>query len=551
MTSEPEKQRKIGPFFLERELGTGGMGVVYLGTYEKTGMKCAIKVLAPDLSGDEAVNQRFIRETEILKKLQHENIIRYYGAGSSRMQRFYAMELVEGGSLDGIIKAQGKLTWQETVEYGLQIAKALEHAHAAGIVHRDLKPANLLITKDGVLKLTDFGIARDTQATALTQAGKTVGTMAYMAPEQISGKKPVTRQTDLYALGCVLFEMLAGRTPFVSDNQATMLFKHLDDPPPSVRDFNLDVPIWLSKLIEELLSKEPENRPYDALAVQVRLQEVKEKVAKQEAKLKESTQGGVSALTQAYDAKTQAIKKKKKKELSEQPQVPFWEKPWFLGVILGAVLLGVTLAVLHQRSEETLYRSAEPYMLSQDAGDWIHAETTLKTLVGRYPEGKRAEQARTWLDQIGMYRAERRIETNVRLGKEPSNEAERLYVEAQQYEKFGDRLTALERYEAMPKVIANDDANRPFLNLARRQSEKIRGVVGSDTDRTVFIQKQLAEAEDLFLNGRKLLAQEKWQAIIRLYGSNAEFEVFTRQARDRLLESGGMSGSTAADSAAK
>src|SRR5690606_16411398 len=143
------------------------------------------------------------------------------------------MQLVKGGSLERLLKKKGPLDWELAADYAIQIAQALEHAHAAGIVHRDLKPANLLVTGEG-LKLTDFGIARDTQSTALTAAGKTLGTMAYMAPEQISGKSPVGPKTDLYALGCVLFEMLTGRTVFQADTQPEMLFKHLDEEPPSV-----------------------------------------------------------------------------------------------------------------------------------------------------------------------------------------------------------------------------------------------------------------------------------------------------------------------------
>jgi eukaryotic-like serine/threonine-protein kinase len=535
MSTESRKQRRIGPFLLEDEIGAGGMGIVYRATYEKNGMKCAVKVLSPDLSADEAVNQRFIRETEILKKLRHPNIIRYYGAGSNRTQRFYAMELIEGGALDQLLRKQGRFTWEETVDYGMQVAKALEHAHNAGIVHRDLKPGNLLLTRDGLLKLSDFGIARDTQATALTQAGKTVGTMAYMAPEQISGKTPVTRRTDLYSLGCVLFEMLTGRTPFEAGNQAELLFKHLEEEPPSVRDFNVDVPIWLSRLIDEMLAKDPEDRPFDALAVQVRLEDIKKKVEQQERKLQESTQAGASALTQGYDAKTKALKKQRKKK-KRQAAVPFYEQSWFLAIVLLVVLGGITAAVFRGRSEPSLYARAARYMETSEPGEWVHAEKDLHLLLERYPDGKHAEEARLWLDQIGMHRAERRIETNIRFGREPTSEAERLYVEAQQYEKFGDRFTALERYESIPKVIPAEEETRPYLNLARRQAEKIKAGLSGETDRTTFIREQLEDADRLYEEGKKLQAREKWQAILRLYGNSIEFEAFTSRARERLAE---------------
>ncbi len=531
---EPES-RRIGPFLIEEEIGVGGMGVVYRAKYEKNGRTVAVKILSPEFSDHDGVNKRFVRETDILKKLQHPNIIKYFGAGSSRMQKFYAMELVEGGALDSILKQKGKLEWEVVVEYGLQIAKALEYAHNAGIVHRDLKPGNLLIGKDGTLKLSDFGIARDTQATALTQAGKTVGTMNYMAPEQISGKHQITRKTDIYAMGCVMFQMLTGEVPFSGANQAEVLFKHLDEEPPSVRDFNQTIPLWLARLIDEMLAKNPEDRPFDALAIQVKLQEVKDKVKAQETKLFQSNEKGGSELTRAYDNQTISVKKKKKRKKETELTSPFWEKSWFLGAVLAVILLIVSGLIMRSRSEGVLYAKAQEYMQNSDESTWIHAEPSLQTLLARYPKGTHATQATEWLDQIGMYKAERAIEFNIRYDREPKSEAERLYVEAQQFEKFGDRMTALQKYEAMPSVIEKNDENRPFLNLSRRQANKIKAVVGSDTDRTKFITDQLQKADELFLTGEVLLARQKWQAIIKLYGNNSEFDVFTEQARTKLL----------------
>ncbi len=162
----------------------------------------------------------------------------------------------------------------------MQIAKALEHAHNAGVVHRDLKPANLLVTKDGVLKLTDFGIARDSEATQLTQAGKTSARWLIWPPSR-SPASTRTRADGPVPLGCVMFQMLTGRTPFESATQPEMLFKHIEEEPPSVREFNPDCPRYLEVLIADLMEKEPGDRPFDALAVQVRLDEVKQKVAEQ------------------------------------------------------------------------------------------------------------------------------------------------------------------------------------------------------------------------------------------------------------------------------
>ena len=274
-------KRMIGPFELGDKIGTGGMGVVYRAKYTKTGVSCAIKVLSPEMNDSPQVQSRFEREIAILKKLQHPHIVRYFGGGRMGAQRFYAMELVQGGSLEGVLRKRGKIPWEEVLTLSRQIAEALEHAHTAGVIHRDLKPANLLLTSDGTIKLTDFGIARDTTATALTAAGKTVGTYAYMAPEQIRGKPPVDRRTDLYALGCVMFEMLSGETPFHSENAGELLVKHLQEEPPRVSSLVPNTPIWLEELIFRLLEKDPDERIFDALALQVALDDVKDKVSRQ------------------------------------------------------------------------------------------------------------------------------------------------------------------------------------------------------------------------------------------------------------------------------
>jgi serine/threonine-protein kinase len=178
-------ERRIGPFIIGRQLGAGGMGVVYRAVYTETGREVALKVLPPGLIGDDKIRARFEREIGILKKLSHPNIVRYYGGGTHEGQRWYAMELIDGGAVSQLLKRRGRLTPEQAIEAGRQLCAALEHAHNAGIIHRDLKPGNLFITTRGRIKLGDFGIARDTEASPLTAAGKTVGTYAYMAPEQI------------------------------------------------------------------------------------------------------------------------------------------------------------------------------------------------------------------------------------------------------------------------------------------------------------------------------------------------------------------------------
>jgi serine/threonine-protein kinase len=266
--------RWIWPFELLEKIGEGGMGVVYRARYVGNNRIVAVKLLPQDLSADPVVAARFDRELEILKQLRHPNIVHCFGGVCESRQRFYAMELVEGGTLSDLLREKQRFSWDYVVEYGLQMCDALHYAHERGIVHRDVKPANFLLGKAHQLKLSDFGLATMASATKITRAGKTAGTFLYMAPEQIRGQPPVSAQTDLYALGCVFFELLTGRPPFQGESPAVILRKHLKDTPPRVASLVLDCPAALDELIADLLQKNPVDRPESAAAVATRLRSI-------------------------------------------------------------------------------------------------------------------------------------------------------------------------------------------------------------------------------------------------------------------------------------
>jgi serine/threonine-protein kinase len=332
-------KRRIGPCEIEDKLGVGGMGIVYLATFLKTGQKVALKVLAPQMSANDKALSRFEREMEILQKLRHKNIVRYYWGGTIKGQHLYAMEIMDGGSLEDWLKRKGRLSWEQTVDCARHICKGLEHAHNAGIVHRDLKPANLFLSKKGYLKLGDFGIARDNQATALTAAGSTVGTYAYMAPEQITGASAITRKTDLYALGCVMYELLTGRTPFQADTMVEMLQKHLKGEPERITLEAIECPVWLESVVMKLLEKDPEKRYYDALAVQQALDDVMEKVTRQQGVAKQTLEGAEQTATEASPDLKKALGKKKK---NKKNQGPFNQQVWILTLSLELLVGLVT-----------------------------------------------------------------------------------------------------------------------------------------------------------------------------------------------------------------
>ena len=261
---------RLGPYLIERALGSGGMGSVFLGVDEQTGERAAVKVLSPALAADPNFRERFGAEVETLKKLRHPHIVQLLGFGEQDGQLFYAMEMVEGRTLQQELQASRRFTWREVARIGIQICQALKHAHDRGIIHRDLKPANLLYTADEQVKLADFGIAKLYGMTQLTVAGGVIGTADYMSPEQGDGKG-VTARSDLYSLGSVLFTLLAGRPPFASRTAAEVIHKlHYEEALP-VRRLAPETPEEFELIIAQLLEKDPGKRIATALAVANRL----------------------------------------------------------------------------------------------------------------------------------------------------------------------------------------------------------------------------------------------------------------------------------------
>ena len=265
------ESRFIWPFELLDKLGEGGMGVVYRARYVGNDRQVAVKLLPDDVATNETLLARFERELEVLKQLRHPNIVHCFGGTCESKQRFYAMELLEGGTLADLLSRKERLSWEVAVDYALQMCAALQHAHERGIIHRDIKPGNFLLTKSGQIKLSDFGLAAVVSGSRITAAGKTLGTIQYMSPEQIRGKPPLTNRSDLYALGCVIHEMLTGDPPYLGDSTAEVLQKHLKGPIPHVAAEILDCPLELDELVFDLLSKEAGQRPETAALVGLRL----------------------------------------------------------------------------------------------------------------------------------------------------------------------------------------------------------------------------------------------------------------------------------------
>jgi eukaryotic-like serine/threonine-protein kinase len=262
---------QLGPYQIGRKLGRGGMGTVYAGIALESGEPAAIKVLSAAMAREEGFRERFEAEIESLRKLNHPNIVRLFGFGEQDGYLFYAMELVDGHSLEEELQAGRTFDWREVTELTIQACRALKHAHDRGVIHRDIKPANLLLATDGVLKLSDFGIAKLFGNSGMTADGGVLGTAEYMAPEQADGR-PVSHRCDLYSLGGVMFALLARRPPFRANTLLEMLQLQRFAAPEPVRRFNSDVPAELETIISLLLEKDPDKRIPTAMVLSRRLE---------------------------------------------------------------------------------------------------------------------------------------------------------------------------------------------------------------------------------------------------------------------------------------
>src|SRR3954469_24672366 len=248
---------RLGPYKLSRLLGRGGMGAVYAAVNEATDEKAAVKLLAGHLADDEAFRLRFKQEIESLKRLLHPHIVQLYGYGEEDGHLYYAMELVEGRTLQDELTVGRRFNWREVARIGIAISQALKHAHDRGIIHRDLKPANLLVDAFDHVKLSDFGIAKLYGGTNVTAAGGVLGTADYMSPEQARGEQATSR-CDLYSLGCVMYALLAGRPPFVGKTILEVVAALQNDDPLSVRYWTPETPEPFDKIILQLLEKDPQ-----------------------------------------------------------------------------------------------------------------------------------------------------------------------------------------------------------------------------------------------------------------------------------------------------
>jgi serine/threonine-protein kinase len=548
--------KAIGPFVIDKEIGHGAMGTVYHGFERKTNQPVAVKMISAGLDTNPAALARFERECEFLKKLRHPNIVRLLATGSYRHTPFYVMEFIKGETLQDILLRRGRFPWDEVVDLGKQVCAALQHAHDRGIIHRDLKPSNMMLTPEGKVKLTDFGIAKGFEGPQLTSTHHSVGTASYMSPEQCRGEKTITHKSDLYSLGVVFYELLTGRRPFEAETPLDMFLAHTKGTFERPARRVLDIPIWLDTLVCQMMEKKPEHRPFDAAMVTQSLERVEERVsAKRSAGVEMAvapagrTPTGARSLPDADKETARLLRVAAGKKSPPAKRRWFYERAWFQAVALSTLLAaigGFIFWITRPPDPHRLFVKAQGLM---QTGDWdkqrLARNGPIQDYLKHYADrpDEETRQMTAWADQTDLALRERQLRTRMKRGLQPDDEAERKAFAAVRREEAGDLVTARERWQSLVSLKESTDTEvRPWGLLAEKrladldevdrqledfQSQVVKWRAGErEFEPANHRQARAAQALRFELFGDLVKAKEEWSILKSAEGEPEERWIF-------------------------
>jgi len=482
-TSSMPMPEQIGPWKIEKKIGAGGMGTVYLGVHEETGDQAAVKVLPASLAREDGFVARFNREIASMKSLDNPHIVKFIDSGTQDETYFYSMEYVEGDTLTSVILREKRIPWEQCVNYAIQICSALKAAHDTGIVHRDLKPSNLLIDQHDQIKLTDFGVAQVFAAGKLTVTGGIIGTAEYMSPEQAQGTR-ASKKSDLYSLGAVMYAMICGRPPFSGKTTLEVIQKHKFGQFDRPNMYVPEIPLWLNDLICQLLEKEPDKRFPDAYVLSRRIQE---KLNQHHLRNKDLTQNSsgqtdlgatvAAGVIDSNDPNATLMRDMMRAQIEEATQ------KGTIGSLLDNTVVLVMLLIIVVLGTAYFLREAPPTPVPEEV-------TSLAD-------------------------------------KEP----ERLIKQADYYREIGNYEKAWEILANLNELLPNDEEYsglKAKINVRLKQIEKA-SVDGESL--TMFLERALARAEQAAEDGNPREAIGICDAILVLYQNNPEAESAVAEAR--------------------
>jgi eukaryotic-like serine/threonine-protein kinase len=523
---------RIGPFALESPLSVRkSTGQMFRGVHIEQRKLAALRIFSIPMGMTPESRQAYAAQLEELKQLRHSNIVRCYGGGFDSRQAFLAYELVEGESLAEQLARRGQLPWETALDYSRQIAEALEFAHLTGWIHGRLRPEKVLLTRAGQVKLADW---RREAISSMMDAPPTVRQLQFTAPEVLLGG-PADEKADLFSVGAIMYNMLTGNLPFQGRNRQELIqeMEQAERKSPAAEVF--DCPVWLNAIVEQLLAKEPRSRPYSVTALMLAFREAEKRQADGVGVLQHAT-AGFSPLQMKVDREeAEKVLGIKPKKTRRQRESSLLESPLVLGAALLLAIAGIVYFLLPP-SEATLRRRAETLLASNSPGDLADARNELQQIVDRFPDSPNAEWAQEKIEWIGSREAERRLDREEREGRRRGewSPAKTQLADARRYEKFGDLVTALDKYRAIISLFREEEEERPFVALAREGVQRIITSESKATELQTFIAEKLKEAKDAYDAARVVEAKVKLESIIELYTGNKEVAFLVEQAEQQL-----------------
>ncbi len=524
---------RIGPFALEAPLAPPTRaGQMFRGIHLEQRKLAALRVFSVPLGMTPESRQAYAAQVEDLKQLRHPGIVRCYGGGFDTRKAFLAYELIDGESLDKVLERRGRLPWETVLEYAKHLGETIHYALQFNWSHGRLQPSKILLASDGTVKISDW---RRDEISAALSSPVLIEQIQFSAPELLDGQ-PANEKSDLYSLGCLMYWMLTGQPPYPATDRRELEEQIRNSPVPSVTSSVMDCPVWLNAVVEQSMAKSPSQRPYSTTAFLMALKEAQRRQGEGVGVLQHAA-SGFSPLQLNVDReeaeRVLGIKPKKEKPKSESA---FWESSWFL--LLGIVLVVSAIVwALLPPSEDSLYQRAERLLASDKWTDWNSArDVQLMALVERFPEGKYHEWAEEKIGWVNAREAERRMERDERLGrKDKWNQSQLQYAEARNYERFGDYVSALEKYRAIQTLFRDQEESDPILFLASEGIERIRQMKDRDSLQTL-LQKKMVEAGEAYSRAQISVAKMTWEAIVELYDGNQQVAPIVNQAKANLDE---------------
>jgi len=539
--------QQIGDYLIERKLGQGGMGTVYLGKHEQTGQLVAIKVLPASMAREEGFVARFAREIEAMQRVTGENVVEMYGSGEWEGTYYYTMEFVDGETVTDRIIREKRLGWREVIDLACQICKALKAAHNTGIVHRDLKPSNLLLDKHGICKLTDFGVAHIFAGDQLTATGGVIGTVEYMSPEQAQGRR-VDKRSDIYSLGAVMYVMLTGRPPFTGKSALDIAQKHKYGQFDSPRRIVPEIPHWLDEVVCKCLEKNPDNRYPDAYVLQLRLQEIPKKVElTQNSGTFEFEQVGGHDETLAADgrgsdpeaagvAMRELMKAHVEKTNTQTPIERVFDSTWFLVTALAAIIAGGVYWWNHRLpTAETLFAQGQLLMSAEPGPNWERAKREMFDPLLEQDAKRWGLLLEPYLDRIRLYEVRKSLlgRRGTWTTRDAETDGERLLQKAVQLRGLGQDAEAKQVLLGLSRLTAGDpDAEDLHALASDLLSELNDKTIGPD--QYSLVKRSLERAKELKQEGQAEDARLIWQSIMDLYSTDPDAASFVEQAHRGL-----------------